>query len=277
MSQDDLASFAHQPLVVKVGGELIAAKAQLAALARDVATLARAGVQVTLVHGGGPQLAARLEAKGLVQAKVDGLRPTSAPAVGEVRDVLCNEVNPTVVAALGAAGAPAAGLCGASDGILRASRLPPAKVDYGHVGNVDKVAVAELAAQAGGKVAVLAPVAVSADGEVLNVNADEAARAVASALGARLLVFVTDTDGIRSHDGTTLGLLDQEAVELLKADGVITGGMLPKVNAALAALEAGVAGCRIINGSRSSALLAALATADDHQTSIVLEAPEDTI
>ena len=276
MIQYEMAQLAGKHVLIKLSGELIDDLNLLAYLAEDVKRIADARLRVTLVHGGGPQIERRLVAKGFAQPKVDGLRPTSAAAVGEVRDVLCNEVNVQVVTALERAGAKAVGLCGESDGILQAGRLESSTVDYGHVGKVTRVDVDKLERLAGDSVAVVAPVA-AGEGEVLNVNADEAANAVAVALGCAVLVMVTDTDGVLGHQGETLASLDQNSIELLKQDGIIKDGMVPKVDSAISALEAGVGKCKIVNGRRKSALFAGVAAeGGQHGTTISLTLPEDS-
>lgn len=222
------------PLIIKIGGAV--AGEESVALA-DAAALARSGEQVVVVHGGGPLVGEWSRRAGLEPRFEDGLRVTDEPTRDVALAVLAGLVNKRIVALLRAHGISAVGISGADGGLLAVRR---ARASLGLVGEVAGVRRHVLDALLGaGVLPVVAPAAIDEDGELLNVNADAVAGALAVALDARLLVFVTDVDGVKGADGTTVRRLDAETVARLKQNGVISGGMLPKVDACLAAARAG--------------------------------------
>jgi len=240
-------------LVVKVGGEVVGTPAALAALARDVASLRGAGQELVIVHGGGPQgnaLAARLS---LTPRRVRGQRVTDEAALQVMKMAMVGEVGTELQAALAAAGVQALGIAGVSAGILRARRADP--VD-GHdlelVGALESVGADTLRALLGaGFLPCVASLALGAQGEILNVNADVAASHIARALGASALVLLTSTNGVRrdpARPETRVGVLRAAEARRAIDEGIIAGGMIPKVEEALAALEAGVRAVHIASG-----------------------------
>ncbi len=219
--------------VYKLGGPALEDAGLLEPLAAEVRA---AGPQVVLVHGGGRQAERRLRALGLESRFVGGRRETSPEAMEVVEMVLSGTVNKALAAGLTAAGLPAVGLSGRDGGLIRACPVP----GLGRVGAPERVDPAPLqAAWSAGFVPVVAPVSGGPDGEALNVNADEAALALARALGARSLVYLSDVDGV-NEDGEPLPTLDGEDAERLIARGAISGGMALKVRVALEAAAAGV-------------------------------------
>lgn len=231
--------------VVKVGGNELDDPAFLAGLSRAVAGF---GQPLVLVHGGGREISAALDAAGLPVQFVDGLRVTSPAAMAVMQQVVCGTINKRVVTSLLAQGVRALGLSGLDLGLLRCEPHRPAGADLGRVGlvtTVDAAAIHTMLAQ--GWLPVFAPVALgAADGLSYNVNADMVAQAVAAALNEAELLFISNVPGVLLDD-QVVPELDLAATNAAIARGTIHGGMVPKVRAALAALEAGAASARITN------------------------------
>jgi acetylglutamate kinase len=244
----------HPTLVVKLGGSVGAEDT----LPEDLQRLQAYGARVALVHGGGPQITSWLARLAIETRFVSGLRYTDGETLDVVRMVLAGLVNGEIVARLGRAGVRAIGLCGSDDGLLRAVLRDPA---LGLVGDVTSVNVAPLQMVLDqGYVAVVAPIAVDDDSGFLNVNADTAAAHVALALAADRLIYLTDVDGVSDASGPLRRLTPAEVRELI-ADGVVTGGMIPKVDACLLAVD-GVREAQIIDGRKPHALSSVLERTD---------------
>ncbi len=251
-------------LCIKVGGALLEERAGRDRLAATLAAAADAGHELLVVHGGGRQIAALATRLGLEERRYEGLRVTDAETARVVSWVLAGEVNKALATALGRHGVRALGMCGADLGFFSA-RHKQAPVDLGYVGelhasDVHADAVAGLLAQ--GIVPVVATLAPAADGAhetLLNINADEAAGPIAAALECDELIVLSDVAGVLDADGKLLAQLDASGVATLIERGVVHGGMIPKVRAALAALDAGVPCIRILSGTSSDAIEAALA------------------
>ena len=232
------------PLVLKIGGNDIDSPEFLTALAQYVAGL---DVPAVIVHGGGKEIGLLQDKLGIPTAWVDGLRVTDAATLGVVEMVLCGSVNKRLVRALIAAGVDAQGLSGADRGVLRATRLHNPHGDLGRVGEVTQVRGDVLLAMlAQGITPVLAPLALGDDGEGFNVNADHAAAAVAKAIGATRIVFLTNVSAVLVADVPQAAISAVQA-EALIADGTIHGGMIPKVRTALHAVAVGVPQAVITN------------------------------
>lgn len=249
-------------IVVKIGGSTLGGGDTSL---DDIARLRAEGRGVVVVHGGGATITEWLARIGIEATFVRGLRVTDEPSLDVVIAVLAGLVNTRLVAGLQERGAPAVGLTGVDGALLRAT---PASADLGRVGEVRRVdAAIATALLAVGAVPVIAPIAVEVDSEdrltggTLNVNADTAAGAIAAALGAERLVFLTDVPGIKDGDGAVLGSVSAREAERFIESGTIGGGMIPKARAALAAHTNGAA-TRIIDGREPGALLRALAAAD---------------
>jgi acetylglutamate kinase len=230
-------------LVLKIGGNELDDPSLVAELARVVAGLRPAPL---LVHGGGKEIGAIQRALGGEPRFVAGLRVTDEYALQAAEMVLCGSVSTRLVAALIAAGADAQGLSGVDRGLIRVEKQDHPEGDLGRVGRpiaVRAEVLRDLLEQQ--VVPVVAPISLGPDG-AYNVNADEAAGAVAAALGDAEVVFVTNVPGVLSGGSLVPRLTRAEIAELI-ADGTISGGMIPKVRAALTALEAGVRSARITN------------------------------
>ncbi|HEY8552175.1 MAG TPA: acetylglutamate kinase [Thermaerobacter sp.] len=244
---------------------------------RDVAMLRALGVRPVVVHGGGKAITAWLDRLGLPARFVDGLRVTDAATLAVVEMVLAGQVNKALVTGLNqAAGRPiAVGLSGCDAGLLVARPKRPAGRDLGYVGEIVRVNTAFLLQLLdAGFVPVIAPLAVGEGGTRYNVNADDAAAAVAGALRAEKLVFLTDVPGVMADvdgDGEpeTVSRLDADTARAFIARGEIRGGMVPKVEAGLRALAAGAGSVHIVDGRRPYALLVELFTSEGVGTMVV--------
>jgi acetylglutamate kinase len=247
------------PLVVKLGGSLLEdARLRAAALAAIASRFAAHG-DVVLVHGGGKRIDAALARLGIPRRVHAGLRITDSDTLEAVVGALCGNVNKQLVRELAARGARCTGISGADGGTLRADRHPAVDgVDLGFVGRVTGADTGIVRALTGaGALPVVASIASGpAEAPLLNVNADAAASALAVALGARRLVFLTDVEGFMDGDGRVVRELDASRLEGLLAQGsAVTGGMLPKLRACLEAIRGGVAEVVIAGPRRHRAAL----------------------
>jgi acetylglutamate kinase len=241
----DLEHAVERTTVVKVGGNELDDPAFLEGLSAAVAAFPG---PLVLVHGGGKEITAALDREGLPTQFVEGLRVTSPEAMAIMQRVVCGTINTRVTARLVAAGARAIGLSGIDLGLLRCAPHRPAGADLGRVGAVTRVDGAAIRAMLGlGWLPVFAPVALGeADGLSYNVNADMVAQAVAAALPGAELLFVTNVPGVLIS-GAVAPRLGRAEVAAAIARGEISGGMVPKVRAALDALDAGAASARVTN------------------------------
>lgn len=249
-------------IVLKYGGNAMVAGQIDDPVLDDVAALARRGDQIVVVHGGGPQINAALSERGIAEERIAGLRVTTAAARDVVESVLCGTVNKALVRALLARGVPAFGFSGEDGAILTATRMRVADGDLGYVGEPKTVDAERLRAILGtGLLPVIAPLGLdTGDNSALNLNADTAAGAIAGALRADAYVVITNVDGVRrdkDDPSTTIARLSVSLANDLIVDGTFDGGMIPKMRAAIAAVEAG-ARRAVIAGSGTGAIAAAL-------------------
>jgi acetylglutamate kinase len=230
--------------VLKIGGNELDDGAFLAGLAQAVAA---AGEPVIIVHGGGRAIADLQSRLGLTPVKVDGLRVTDAPSLAIAQMVLSGQTNKQIVAALLAAGVDAVGLSGVDRGLLRCRKKEHPTADLGFVGEIVEVRGEILEQLLGqGVTPVISPISLGLDGQIYNVNADAAAAAVAQAVHAELLDFVSNVAGVLQA-GRVIPALTAAETEQLIAASVISDGMVPKVRAALEAVAQGVSRARIVN------------------------------
>jgi acetylglutamate kinase len=256
---------------VKYGGHAMGDAALGRAFAEDVTLLKLAGINPVVVHGGGPQIGAMLERLGIKSEFRGGLRVTDKATVDIVEMVLAGSINKEIVASINAVGGRAVGLCGKDGRMVTARKLTRTTIDpdsniekildLGFVGEpatvrrevLDVLAKSEI-------IPVLAPVAPGEDGETYNVNADTFAGAVAGALGAKRLLFLTDVAGVLDKDKNLIKELTVPEARRLIADGTISGGMIPKVETCIEAIERGVEGVVILDGKVPHAVLLELFT-----------------
>jgi len=248
--------FADKVLVIKYGGNAMAEPELQASFAADVVLLRCIGMRPVVVHGGGPQIAQTLERLGVQSTFVDGLRVTDDETMEVVEMVLGGKVNRAIVALIQAAGGRAIGLTGNDDDMIRVTQRLVEDRDLGRVGRVVSLDPAPiLAVSAAGFIPVIAPIGVDATGVSHNVNADEAAGAIARAMGAEKLVLLTDVAGVLDSQGELIRQLDAREARKHMEEGTIRDGMIPKVECCTAALEGGVKNAHIIDGRVLHALL----------------------
>lgn len=253
-------------LVVKYGGHAMVEDHLKASFARDISLLRYVGIHVVVVHGGGPQINHTLDRMGITSSFTAGLRVTDDETMNVVEMVLGGAVNQDIVGLICDQGGRAVGLSGKDDHFIRAERLSfkevkdsqgtMVRVDLGRVGNVTSVnpeIVLQLIDK--GFIPVIAPIAVDRDGVALNVNADIAAGQIAAALKAAKLVLMTDVEGVKDGEGKLLSSITAKEVDDMIAEGVIHGGMIPKVECALDAVRLGVEKAHILDGRIRHALL----------------------
>ena len=233
-------------LLVKLGGTLLDRRESRDGLAAQLAQARAAGHEIVVVHGGGKQMTRYLAERGIESRFVNGLRVTSPETVDAVLKVFAGTINHELVAAVNRAGAPAVGLSGIDSFLVEAEQMDP---DLGAVGRVTRSNPALLSLLASnGYVPVVACVAGDRMGQIFNVNADQMAVACAAGFGAEQLVFLTDVPGVMDASKQVLPVLTAKESAGLIADGIATGGMEAKLNAALAALSGGVGAVRIAPG-----------------------------
>ncbi len=223
-----------------------------AAFAEGLSGLGKSGMDFVLAHGGGPQINALLKRLAIESHFVNGLRVTDDATLEAVEMVLCGQVNKALTRVFSGHGIKAVGLSGQDDRIIQAE---PDRPELGHVGRITGVNVEliEILLKSG-RMPVIAPLAVSTDGSCLNINADTAAGAIAGALCADYFVLVSDVPGVLDENKNLMPSLDRSAISDLKARGVISGGMIPKVDSCLNALDAGCKRALILDGRAKMSL-----------------------
>lgn len=240
-------------IVVKYGGNAMVSEELRRAVISDIILLKLVGINVVVVHGGGPEISAMLKKTGKESRFVNGLRYTDGETMDIVQMVLCGKVNKDLVATLNRSGGSAVGLCGLDGGMLRAVRKMEDGVDYGLVGEITEVdPKAILDAIQSGFIPVVSTVAQGIDEETsYNVNADTAAAKIAVALGAEKLILLTDIRGLlrdRNDESTLISQVRLPEVPVLVKEGVISGGMIPKVDCCVDAVRNGVHRTHILDG-----------------------------
>ena len=248
-----LQRYAGRSFVVKYGGNAMGDADATRDFAQDVVLLKAVGINPVVVHGGGPQIGAMLHRLGVESAFVDGLRVTDAATAEVAEMVLSGAINKAIVGAIQAAGGRALGLSGKDGGLVTARRVAD---DLGQVGTPDTVDTRVLETAIGaGLIPVVSPIAADASGATCNVNADTMAGALAGALGAARLMLLTDVAGVLDADGAVLTDLDPPAIAALLAEGAVGGGMIPKLETCVAAVEAGCGAAVVLDGRVRHALL----------------------
>ena len=260
-------------VVVKYGGHAMGEESLARNFAKDIVLLEQAAINPVVVHGGGPQIAAMLKKLGIKSEFAAGLRVTDAATIEIVEMVLAGSINKQIVGYINDAGGKAVGLCGKDGNMVQAKKVTRTVVDpgshiekivdLGFVGEPDKVDLFVLNAILGKEmIPVLAPVATSAEGGTFNVNADTFAGAIAGALKAKRLLLLTDVPGVLDKSKSLITELSVADARRLIADGTISGGMIPKVETCIYALDQGVEGVVIMDGKVPHAVLLELLT--DH-------------
>jgi acetylglutamate kinase len=260
----------EETVVIKYGGHAMGEEEAARQFARDVVLLEQTAVNPVVVHGGGPQIEAMLKRLGIKSQFADGLRVTDAATIEIVEMVLAGSINKQIVSLINQAGGKAVGLCGKDGNLVTARKVNrPGKtpsadlIDLGFVGEPDKIDVTVLNHVLGRElIPVLAPIATGPNGETYNVNADTFAGYIAGALKAKRLLLLTDVPGVMDKSKSLISDLSVNDARKLIADGTISGGMIPKVETCITALEQGVEGVVILDGKVPHAVLLELFT--DH-------------
>jgi len=243
-------------IVVKYGGHAMLDKELKASFGRDMVLLKYIGIRLVIVHGGGPQIDTTLQAMGRQSSFVDGRRVTDDSTMEVVEMVLAGSINQEIVGLLEQSGGRAIGLTGRDGHMLRVRHRLQEGRDLGRVGEIVEVDPAPIAAVAqAGFVPVVAPLGVDTEGLTYNVNADEAAGAIARSLHAEKLILLTDVEGVKDVGGQLVRRLTVAEARKLIAEGTITGGMIPKIQCCIEALGGGVARSHIIDGRLLHAVL----------------------
>ena len=261
-----LQRYAGQTFVVKYGGHAMGDPELAHDFAEDVVLLKAIGINPVVVHGGGPQIGNMLKKLGVESRFVDGLRVTDKATAEVAEMVLSGAINKQIVGWIAGAGGKAIGISGKDGGLVtarkisRTSRDPGSQieqvVDLGFVGEPEHVDTSVIETIcAAGMIPVIAPIAPGADGETYNVNADTMAGAIAAALGAARLFLLTDVAGVLGKDGKLLTDLTPATIAGLRADGTISGGMIPKLETCIHAVEAGCEAAVVLDGRVPHAML----------------------
>ena len=261
-----IRQFRKKTIVIKYGGNAMVDENLKQGFARDVVLMKLVGINPVIVHGGGPQINELLEKIGKESTFIKGMRVTDRETMDVVEMVLGGLVNKQIVSLINENGGKAVGLTGKDGGLIRAKKLKifegdPALeaseiIDYGHVGEVASIDP-EIVSLLESKefIPVIAPIGVGDDGCTYNINADIVAGTLARTLMAEKLILLTNTPGVLDSDGEVLTGLDAKQVDKLIDEGVLTGGMLPKIDCALDAVKSGVRSAHIIDGRVEHALL----------------------
>ncbi len=264
--------YAGRSIVVKFGGNAMGQDEYIEAFAKDMVLLRQVGATPVVVHGGGPQIGAMLDQLRIESNFVNGLRITDHATIGVVEMVLAGAVNKAIVAAIAAAGGKAVGISGKDASLImahKASAQTPkdfataaaAEIDLGFVGEPAEVNPAVIHALSDhGMIPVIAPIAMGYDGHTYNINADTAAGAVAGAIEAARLLMLTNVPGVKGSDEALIPELTISQARQLISEAVIQGGMIPKVETCIAALEAGAEAAVVLNGTEAHAVLVELFT-----------------
>ncbi len=262
-----IRQFRGRVVVIKYGGSAMEDPALRESFAGDVTMLAMVGIHPVVVHGGGPQISEAMNREGIEPVWVDGLRVTDEAAIGVVQRVLVGEVNVDIVRLLAGHGASPIGVSGLDAGLFVARQKDPRLGFVGEIETVNSDLIRRLIAE--GLVPVVAPIARGADGAVYNCNADSAAAALAAALGAQKLVYLTDVEGVyRDLDDPDTLISRMSLAELETLVGDMEGGMLPKLTSVVTAMANGVRQAHILDGRVQHALLLEIFTSEGVGTMI---------
>ncbi|WP_462270468.1 acetylglutamate kinase [Desulfobacter sp.] len=263
--------FSGKTVVIKYGGHAMVDEDLKTNFSKDISLLKTIGVNPVVVHGGGPQINEVLKTMGITSTFIKGMRYTDDATMDVVEMVLGGKVNKDVVSRINLEGGRAVGLSGKDAGLILAEKMtiyhqedaskPPEIIDPGMVGDVSRInpeIIHTLSAR--GFIPIIAPVGMGSKGETYNINADVVAARIASALNAERLILVTDVDGVLDSDKALISSVNEPQAREMIRDNRISGGMIPKVECGLSALNAGVKKAHIINGKIAHAVLLELFT-----------------
>lgn len=254
-----IQQYAGKTIVVKYGGNAMVNEELKEAVMTDMVLLSLCGIHVVVVHGGGPEISGMLRRVGKESRFINGLRCTDAETMDIVQMVLAGKVNKDLVVNLQQKGGHALGLCGLDGGMIRAQKLKADGADLGFVGDIVGIDVTPVTdALEKGYIPVVAAMAADENGDVYNVNADTAAARVAAQLGAEKLILLTDIRGLlrdKDDETTLIPVVNVSDVPALERQGILSGGMIPKVNCCVEAVRRGVGRAHIIDGRIPHAIL----------------------
>ena len=272
-----IQAFRGKVVVVKYGGSTLTEEDDVDTVLKDIVFMEHVGMKPVIVHGGGPAITRRLHELGVETRRVNGLRVTDEATMKVVEEVLFGEVNAGIVETIAQLGGRAVGVSGKESGVMHVRRhmaqTPEGEVDIGFVGDVEQIdATPLLDLIHEGMIPVLAPIGRGEGGQSFNVNADTAAGEVAAALHAEKLVFLTDVKGIMrdpEKEDSLLSTVHIMEVEKLIAEGIVSGGMIPKVGACVKSVKAGVRKTHIVDGRIPHSMLLEFFTNEGIGTQIV--------
>ena len=274
-----IRKFFGQTVVIKYGGHAMVDEELQKSFALNVIMLKYIGINPVIVHGGGPQIGHMLTQLGIASEFRQGLRVTDDATMDVVEMVLVGKVNKNIVNLINLNGGTAVGLSGKDGRLITAHKLemvvskrdaPPEIIDLGKVGSVTGINTSLITTLLGqGFIPVIAPVGVDEDGATYNINADSVAGAVAAAMGAKRLVLLTDVSGVLDKERTLISSMDVAEAKQAMEDGVLTGGMIPKVQCCLDAVEAGVEKAHILDGRVENCIILEFFTAAGIGTEIM--------
>ena len=266
-----IKKFRGKVIVIKYGGNAMSDETLKEGFARDVVLMKLVGMQPVVIHGGGPQIGETLNKLGKKSTFIEGMRVTDSETMDIVETVLGGVVNKEIVNLINHFGGNAIGLCGREGGLIEAKKMivekddpefdVPEIIDLGHVGdvhNIDKSVIEEIIKD--DSIPVVAPVGTDKSGQSYNINADLVAGKVAEILEAEKLIMLTNTKGLLDENGKVLTGVSVEEVDKLISDGIIHGGMLPKIRSALNAVHGGIQTSHIIDGRGKHAVLLEILT-----------------
>lgn len=275
-----MRKFTGETFVIKFGGSAMGGDDNLKNFAKNVVLLKQVGINPIIVHGGGPQIGKMLDKLGIKSTFIDGLRVTDADTVDIVEMVLAGSINKMIVKEINAAAGKAIGICGKDGNLIRAKKATKTKKDpnsnieqilnLGYVGepyliNPEILAVFDETEI----IPVIAPIGIGDNGETYNINADTAAGAIAAAINASKLIILSDVDGVMLPNGELVSHLNISTARQMIVDGIISGGMIPKIETCISALERGVSYAHILNGAVENILLMEIFTESGAGTMIV--------
>ncbi|MBM3590303.1 MAG: acetylglutamate kinase [Alphaproteobacteria bacterium] len=275
-----MRKFAGETFVIKFGGSAMGGENNLKNFAKNVVLLKQVGINPVVVHGGGPQIGKMLDKLNIKSTFIDGLRVTDADTVDVVEMVLAGSINKMIVKEINQASGKAIGICGKDANLIRAKKATKVKKDPNS--NIEKILNLGFVGEPyyvdpdflsifedSDIIPVIAPIGIGDNGETYNINADTVAGAVASAIGASKLMMLSDVDGVMLPNGELVSHLNIATARQMIADGVISGGMIPKVETCINALENGVGHAHILNGAIDNILLMEIFTTSGVGTMIM--------
>ena len=275
-----MKKFAGETFVIKFGGSAMGGDKNLKNFAKNVVLLKQVGINPVIVHGGGPQIGEMLKKLNISSSFVDGLRVTDSDTVDVVEMVLAGSINKIIVKEINAAGSKAVGICGKDANLIRAKKITKTKKDpdsniekilnLGFVGEPYAIDPEILSMfEDSDIIPVIAPIGIGDNNETFNINADTVAGAIASAISASKLIILSDIDGVMLPNGELISHLNIATAKQMIHDGVITGGMIPKIETCIHALENNVSYAHILNGGVENILLMEIFTESGAGTMIL--------